>query len=99
MSLLKDIKMSDSNHQHEEGRTSAAPAQILNREQTSSERNFRVYEDSRWLRFKRNIRIFIYLAKLYYRWLVLGGRIRKAWRQADKTGEPFVLEDILGLGK
>ncbi len=81
------------------GKANFPPAQKLNREQTSSERNFRVYEDSSWLRFRRNIRIFIYLAKLYWRWLWFGGRIRKAWRHADKTGQPFVLEEVLGIGK
>ncbi len=69
------------------------------RARTSSEKHFRVYEDDWWLRFKRNIRIFIYLAKLCYRWFVFGGRIRKAWRNADKTGQPFILEDIVGMGK
>lgn len=91
--------MTDSDHPIYTEKTNLPPANKLDREQTSSERNFRVYEDSWMLRFKRNFRIFIYLAKLYYRWLKFGGRIRKEWRRADKTGQPFVLEDIVGMGK
>jgi hypothetical protein len=91
--------MTETTHPISTKNTNLPPAKKLDREQTSSERNFRVYEDSWMLRLKRNLRIFIYLAKLYYRWLKFGGRIRKAWRQADKTGQPFVLEDIVGMGK
>ena len=91
--------MADAIQQRTGGVAGVAPADLLNREQTSSERNFRVYQDSWWLRFKRNVRILIYLTKLYVRWLVFGGRIRRAWRQADKSGQPFILEEILGLGK
>jgi hypothetical protein len=93
------LKMTNTAHPIFTENTNLPPANKLDREQTSSERNFRVYENSLRLRFKRNIRIFIYLAKLYWRWLIFGGRIRKAWRQADKTGQPFVLEDVLRLGK
>ena len=91
--------MAEHAHQNMDNASGAEPAHILNREQTSSEKNFRVYQDNWRLRLKRNLRILVYLANLYYRWLVFGGRIRRAWRLADKSGQPFVLEEILGMDK
>lgn len=91
--------MSENQSQSANTRSNLPPAALLKREETSSERNFRVYENSWWLRFKRDIRILIYLAKLFKRWFIFGGRFRKAWKKADKTGKRFVLEDIMQAGK
>lgn len=76
-----------------------ASAATEKRAKTSSEQHFRVYENSRLLRIKRDIRILIYLAKLFYRWFSFGGRLRRAWRQADKSGQPFALDEIVRIGK
>lgn len=85
--------------QRTEDASGDVPAEAVKREQTSSEKQFRVYEDDWLSRFKRDIRILVYLSKLFYRWLVFGGRLRRAWRRADKTGQPFSLEEIVGTGK
>jgi hypothetical protein len=72
-----------------------APNTSPARRATSSELFFRVYEDGFWARLKRDLWVLRYLARLFIRWLVFGGRLRRAWRRAEKEGRPLVLETTM----
>ncbi|MGH6629059.1 MAG: hypothetical protein ACREB3_04935, partial [Burkholderiales bacterium] len=55
-----------------------------------------------WRRFKRNVRLLVYLLSLTWTWLVVGDRVRRACRTARRTGRPFYLDELAGgemLGK
>ena len=55
-----------------------------------------------WRRLVRNLRLLRYMALLAWAWLVLGGRVRRACREARRTGKPFYIDELAGseiLGK
>jgi len=68
------------------------------REQTTSEKQFRVKEDSFWLRLKRDIFVFFYLSRLVWIWMTVGRRIRRTHAEARKTGKIYYIDNIMGGG-
>ncbi len=71
---------------------------IKPREQTTSEQQFRIKEDSFWLRLKQDVFVFFYLCRIVWMWLTVGGRIRRAHREAQKTGNIYYIDNIMGGG-
>jgi len=69
------------------------------REKTTSEKQFRIKEDSFVLRLKRDIFVFRYLCRIVWMWLTVGGRIRRAHREAARAGQIYYIDDIMGGGK
>ena len=53
---------------------------------------FHVLEDSRWKRLRRDLRIAMWLLKALYTYVVLGGRIRRAYLEKKRSGEPYWLD-------
>lgn len=52
-------------------------------------------------RFVRNLSLLRYIAFLFWTWLILGGRVRRARRRAEQTGEKLYIDklasgDIMG---
>jgi len=45
-------------------------------------------------RLWRNVRLFGYVLYVVWFWLVLGGRVRRAVRKAERSGEPFVIDSL-----
>ena len=62
---------------------------------TSFEEQFYLENPSRWQMFTRNLRLLWWLWQRAWLWLTLGRRIRRAYREAQASGEPVVLEDLL----
>ena len=73
-------------------------AQTETRQETTSEKQFRIKEDSFWLRRERDIFVFRYLARVVWMWLTVGGRIRRAHREAQRTGKIYYIDNIMGGG-
>ena len=42
----------------------------------------------------RNLRLLGYIVFLIWTWLTLGGRVRRAKRHAEKTGEKFCIDHL-----
>ncbi|MGE0737124.1 MAG: hypothetical protein AB7P50_20480 [Alphaproteobacteria bacterium] len=63
---------------------------------TASERHFRIYESNPWRRFRRDLWVFLYLAKIVLLWLRVGGRLRRELRRAKRDNRPIVLDRIMG---
>jgi len=72
--------------------------QTETRQATTSEKQFRIKEDSFWLRRKRDIFVFRYLARIVWMWLTVGGRIRRAHQDAKRTGKTYYIDNIMGGG-
>lgn len=51
-----------------------------------------------WRRCVRNVRLLGYIVFLAWTWLVLGGRVRRARRQARRSGQPYYIDE-LGSGE
>jgi hypothetical protein len=49
---------------------------------TASERHFRIYSRNPWRRLRRDVWVFLYLAKIVWLWWRVGGRLRRAARRA-----------------
>ena len=73
-------------------------AQADTRQATTSEKQFRIKEDSFWLRLERDIFVFRYLARIVWMWLTVGGRIRRTHRDAKRTGKIYYIDNIMGGG-
>ncbi len=71
---------------------------VPERQETTSEKQFRIKEDSVFLRLKRDIFVFRYLARIVWMWLTVGGRIRRAHREAARNGRVYYIDDIMGGG-
>ena len=55
-----------------------------------------------WRRFLRNARLLGYMFFIAWTWLVLGGRVRRACRQASRSGRPYYIDELASgeiLGK
>lgn len=70
----------------------------ITREETTSEKQFRIKTDSYWLRLKRDIFVFLYLFRVVWKWLTVGRRIRQAHMQAKRNGTIYYIDDIMGGG-
>ena len=62
----------------------------------SFERQFYLENPGRWQAFKRDLRLLRLLAKYAVLWLTAGVRVRRAYRDAQTSGRPLVLEDVIG---
>ena len=69
------------------------------RRATTSEQQFRLYENSLAKRLKRDWFVFRYLFRIYWLWLTVGGKMRRAKRRAVRTGEVFYIDHIAGGGE
>ncbi|MDP6109940.1 MAG: hypothetical protein QGF71_07680 [Rhodospirillales bacterium] len=49
-------------------------------------------EDSAWQRFRRDIRLLYWLAKMFVLYFTVGGPIRRAYRRKKRAGEPFYID-------
>lgn len=65
-------------------------------DKTASERHFRLYTRNPWLRFRRDVWVLFYLARIMLLWLRVGGRLRRELRRARRTNRPIVLDRIMG---
>lgn len=72
-----------------------ARGEAMARERTSSERYFRVYERNPCKRAWRNVWVFVYLAKIFLLWLIVGGRLRRQLRRARREGKVIELEKVM----
>ena len=61
----------------------------------SFEEQFYLENPNHWQIFKRNVRLLLWLARPALDWIVRGARIRRAYRKAQETGVPVVLEDMI----
>lgn len=53
---------------------------------------FHVLEDSRWLRFKRDLRLLAWLGTFLYRFMTAGRKVRRAYRRAKRLGQPLYMD-------
>lgn len=49
---------------------------------------------SPWRRLQRNLRLLAYIAFLAWTWLTVGGRVRRACRQARRSGQPYYVDEL-----
>jgi hypothetical protein len=68
------------------------------RQQTSSEKYFRVYESTWWQRRKRDVWVFRYLFRIFWLWFTVGGKLRREKRRAEREGRVFYIDHIAGGG-
>ncbi len=68
------------------------------RQRTTSEKQFRLYERGFVTRLKRDWFVFRYLLRIWWLWLTVGGKLRRAKRRAAATGEVFHIDHIAGGG-
>ncbi len=61
----------------------------------SFEQQFYLENPSRWQRLKRDLRLLLLLASYALLWLSRGVRVRRAYRRAQKNGEPLELESLI----
>ncbi len=61
----------------------------------SFEETFYLENPSRWQAFKRDLRLLLMLARYALMWLTRGVRVRRAYRQAQVSGEPLELESLI----
>ena len=47
---------------------------------------------SAWQRFRRDIRLLYWLAKMFVLYFPVGGPIRRAYRRKKRAGEPFYID-------
>ena len=47
-------------------------------------------------RLLRNLRLLSYIAFLFWTWLIVGGRVRRARRRAENIGEKLYIDDLAG---
>lgn len=69
------------------------------RQQTTSEKQFRLYEPGLGKRLARDVWVFKYLWRIFWMWLTVGGKLRRAKRQAAKEGRVLYLDEIMGGGR
>jgi hypothetical protein len=61
----------------------------------SFEREFYLENPGRWQAFRRDLKLLWLLARYALLWLTRGVRVRRAYRRAQQTGEPIVLESLI----
>ena len=61
----------------------------------SFEDEFYLENPTRWQALKRDARLLLLLARYALLWLTRGVVVRRAYRRAQTTGEPLVLESVL----
>ena len=53
---------------------------------------FHVLEDSRWKRFRRDVRLIRWLLLFVLFYLIAGGKVRRKYARLKARGEPFWLD-------
>lgn len=53
---------------------------------------FHVLADSRWLRFKRDVRLLAWLGKFLVMYLTIARKVRKEFKRKRALGEPFFID-------
>ena len=61
----------------------------------SFEEQFYLENPTRWQAFCRDLRLLAWLARRALAWLTRGVLVRRAYRRAQQSGEPLVLEEEL----
>ncbi len=52
---------------------------------------FHVMEDSRWLRFKRDIRLILWISKFTLLYLTIGWVVRRIYQMKKRRGQPYYI--------
>jgi hypothetical protein len=68
------------------------------RQQTTSEKQFRLYERGWRKRLARDVWVSRYLWRIFWLWLTVGGRLRRAKRRAARDGQVLYVDSIMGGG-
>ena len=63
-------------------------------EMSSFEERFYLGQASAWSRLRRDLRLAAYLLGSAWWWLVVGARVRRRYRAAERRGEVFRLETL-----
>lgn len=45
-------------------------------------------------RLARDWRLFRHLARVFWMWCTVGRKLRRAYREAERTGEPVIIDDL-----
>lgn len=61
----------------------------------SFEEQFYLENPTRWQALRRDARLLLWLGVRAWAWASLGVKVRRAYRQAQRSGVPLVLEDLL----
>ena len=61
----------------------------------SFEDQFYLENPTRWQALKRDARLLLLLSRYALLWLTRGVLVRRAYRRAQRTGKPLVLESLL----
>lgn len=62
---------------------------------SSFEQQFYLENPGRWQALKRDIRLLLSLAKYALLWVTMGARVRRAYRRAQVSGKPLVLDSLI----
>ena len=68
------------------------------RKQTSSEKQFRVYTPGWRARLARDWFVARYIWRIFWLWLTVGGKLRKAKRAAAREGRVLPVDRVMGGG-
>lgn len=68
------------------------------RQKTTSEKYFRIYNNNRWLRLKRDIWVARYLFRLLILWLTVGGKLRREKERAKNENRVIFIDEVMGGG-
>jgi len=61
----------------------------------SFEQEFYLENPGRWQVLRRDMRLLLRLASYALLWLTLGVLVRRAYRRAQRSGEPLELESVI----
>ena len=53
---------------------------------------FHVLQDSRWLRFKRDLRLMLWLGTFLYRFMTVGARMRRKYIRHKRLGQSLYID-------
>ena len=62
----------------------------------SFEEQFYLENPTRWQVIKRNTRLLKMLAAYAWMWLTRGRKVRRAYREAQESGVPLDLDELMG---
>ncbi len=61
----------------------------------SFEQEFYLENPGRWQVLRRDVRLLLRLASYALLWLTLGVLVRRAYRRAQRSGQPLELESVI----
>ncbi len=68
------------------------------RKQTTSEKQFRVYAPGWRARLARDWFVARYIWRIFWLWLTVGGKLRRAKRAAAREGRVLPIDRVMGGG-